>query len=498
MSSSDPPQIRLSLPQSASNFKRSFDQFGFDLDSPLDSTALASSSGTDEHRPGPSNTDRNKRARSNSVTPNSAEQANPMDGAPSSSSSHHTISSGSSNHAVVTRRDAPPAMAATRLPQTPENDPVFPSGASGEPSHTSPALFDPRAQETFPVEPLTTSAWPNPSSSTNPTTTEQNDQFRLSMERFHAFDSQISTIRTRPSPLPFRAPPASLPPLTHSSPMEHPHLHISPPVSIPSTESLSYTSTSVQPPALVPSTAPPSTTSPGQYHTDMSPLRFEEFGEYREMVGWFQEQSPNSASMDLTIRRRHQSPPISERSRISPPFRRSIPRHMAESVSRNSALNSWPSEHTGAVPDDSDDEFGRPVAADMQGRASLDLPRPHLDSSLLAHRIRRSVENQGAHLAHGRMSPPPFPAMVSTQVEPNSMHPMNGSHTQEPGRLNRHEHWPLHPTSRLPVFAEAIRTLAERLGRARERASHASERRTERSRSPGAGAFSSLYFFNGH
>ncbi|KAI0299180.1 hypothetical protein BC826DRAFT_62650 [Russula brevipes] len=55
--------------------------------------------------------------------------------------------------------------------------------------------------ETFPVEPLTTSAWSNPSPTTKPTT-EQNDQFRLSMERFHAFDSQISTIHTRTSQSP--------------------------------------------------------------------------------------------------------------------------------------------------------------------------------------------------------------------------------------------------------------------------------------------------------
>src|SRR5712671_4314604 len=104
MSSSDTPQVRLSLSQSASTFKRSFDQFGFDLESPLDSTAVASSSGTVEHRPGPSNADRNKRARSNSVTPSSAEQTHSMDVSPSSSSSH-TLSSASSNHPIANHRD---------------------------------------------------------------------------------------------------------------------------------------------------------------------------------------------------------------------------------------------------------------------------------------------------------------------------------------------------------------------------------------------------------
>ena len=498
MSSSDPPQLRLSLPHSASTFKRSFDQFGFDLDPSLDPTAVASSSGTDEHRPGPSNGDRNKRARSNSVTPGSAEQAHSMDGSPGSSSSH-TISSGSSNHAVADHRDALPAVAATRYPQTPETDPVFPSGLGGEFAHASSGLFDSRPLETSSAEPPATSLWSNPLSSTN-SSADQNDQFRLSMERFHAFDSQISSIRARPSQLPFRVSsnPPTLPPLTPSSPIEHSHSHTSPTVSLPSVESLSYTSSSAQASASAnPLMALPSTTSPDQYHADMSPLRFEEFGELREVMGLYQERNSNSPNIDRPIvRRRHQSPPLpdnSERPRINPSFRRSPPRHTAENVSRNPFMQSWPSDRRGAVPDDSDDDFsGRPVVT-MESRGTLDLPRSRLDSSLLANRIRRSMENQVAHPSFGRMSPP-FSSTVPSPVESNSTHPVNGSRTQEPGRLNRHEPWSFHsPPSRMPVFAEAVRTLTERLGRARQRTSYASERRVERSRSPGAGAFSSLY-----
>jgi hypothetical protein len=495
MSSSDPPQLRLSLPHSASTFKRSFDQFGFDLDPPLDSTAVASSSGSDEHRPGPSNADRNKRARSNSVTPNSSEQAHSMDSSPGSSSSH-TISSGPSNHAVADHRDALPGVAVTRYPQTPESDPVFPSGLGGEFGHASSGLFDSRPLEATHAEPPTTSVWSNPLSSTNPNT-DQNDQFRLSMERFHAFDSQISSIRARPSQLPFRvhSNPPTLPPLTPSSPIEHSHSHISPAVSLPSVESLSYTSTSAQ--ASTPLTALPSTTSSDQYHSDMSPLRFEEFGELREMMGFYRERNPNSPNVDGPIvRRRHQSPPLpdnSERSRINSSFRRSPPRHIAENVSRNPSMQSWPSDRRGVVPDDSDDDFfGRPVVT-MESRGSLDLPRSRLDSSLLANRIRRSMENQVAHPSLGRMSPPLFPTTSPSSAESNSTLPVNGSHTQEPGRPNRHEPWSYSPPPRLPVFAEAVRTLTERLGRARQRTSYASERRVERSRSPGAGAFTSLY-----
>jgi len=227
----------------------------------------------------------------------------------------------------------------------------------------------------------------------------------------------------------------------------------------------------------------------------MSPLRFEEFGELREMMGFIQEQNPNSSTIDRPTFRRHQSPPLadnSERPRIGPLFRRSTPRHMEENVSRNSTLHPWPSVRRGALPDDSDDEFGgRTIVPNMQGRGSLDHPRTRLDPSLLANRMRRSMDDQVAHPPLGRMSPPLVSPVVSSQVEPNSNHPVNSSRTQEQGRHNRHELWPFHSPSRLPVFAEAVRTLAERLGRSRQRTSYAGDRRAERSRSPGPGVFSS-------
>jgi hypothetical protein len=154
-------------------------------------------------------------------------------------------------------------------------------------------------------------------------------------------------------------------------------------------------------------------------------------------------------------------------------------------------MQSWPSGRRGAAPDDSDDDFfGRP-AVTMESRGSLDLPRSRLDSSLLVNRIRRSMENQVVHPSAGRISPPLF-TTVPSPVESNSTPLTNGSRTQEPERLNGHEPWSFHPSPRVPVFAEAVLTLTERIGRARQRNS-ASERRVERSRSPGAGTFSSLY-----
>jgi hypothetical protein len=504
MSSSDPPQLRLSLPQTASTFKRSFEQFGFDLESSVDSTIVASSSGTDEHRPGPSNGDRNKRARSSSVTHNPAEQARSADSSPSSSSST-TISSSSSNHAVANHRDVPPTTAPTRHPQALENDSVFSPSLAGELSHTSSRLFDPRPPEASPIEPPTSSVWSNPSSSTN-SSVQHNEQFRRSMERFHAFDSQISTIRARPSPLPFHIPPGSptLPPLALSSPVQHSHSHLSNAVSLPSVESLSYPSmsTTAQTSASIPPpTAPPSTSTPSdQYHSGMSSIGFEEFGEFREMMGFFPEQHLNSPSIDRPpARARHQSPSLlddSERPQVDRSFRRPPSRQIAENISRNSTLQPWSSDRRGAAFGDSDDEFGgRHVITNLQGRRSLDLSRSRLDSSLLANRLRRSMQSQATHPASGRVSPPRFPAMTPSQVEPNSTQAVNNSRTQEPERFNRHEPRSSHPPSRRPSFAGAFRTL---LGRGRHRTNYAADSGAERSRSPVADVSSSPYLLLYH
>jgi hypothetical protein len=214
------------------------------------------------------------------------------------------------------------------------------------------------------------------------------------------------------------------------------------------------------------------------------------------MMGLSQEQNPNSPSLDrTTFRRRHPSPPYPEdpeQPRFGPPFRRSTSRHVAENVSRNSTMHPWPSVRRGAPPHDSDEFGGRPDVSNMQGRGSLDLPRSRLDSSLLANRIiRRSLDDQAAHPPLRQRSPSLFSSIVSSQGEPNSTHPINSSRTQEPGRPNRHELWPFHSSSRFPVIAEAVRTLAERLGRARQRTGYASGRHAERSRSPGPSVFSS-------
>ena len=507
MSSPDPPHLRLSLPSTAPTFKRSFDQFGFDLETPLDSSLPASSSNSDEHRPGPSNTDRNKRARSNSITPNnsnSVEPARPIDTS-SPPRPLHSTSSATSNHMTTTHRDPlppppPPTARHPRASRSDSNDSVFSPGLSlgEEPSHPPTALFESRSSDSSIIPPVST-AWSNPPSSANPNA-EHNEQFRLSMERFHAFDSQISSIRARPPPLPSRPlpnPPA-LPPLTLSSTNDHPHAHLNSAVSLPSVESFNYTAPSAQSAAAPPHVPPPSIASStiDQYPSDMSPLGFEEFGEFREMMGFFPEQNSNSRSVDRSaVRPRQSSSPLdnSGRHHVDQPVRRSPTRQITEDGSRNSTLRPWPVDHS-AVFGDSDDEFGDlPVVNSLQGRRSLDLPRSRLDPSILADRIRRSMRTQAAHEALGRMSPPRFATPTTSQFESNQTRSVNTSRIQEHERPDRYEHRSLYPPSRRSALPEAVRTLAERIGRGRQRTDFTGEGGTERSRSPTAASFSSPF-----
>ncbi|KAG7095049.1 hypothetical protein E1B28_005839 [Marasmius oreades] len=64
MSSSYPPQLHLTLPSNTTSFKRSFDQFGFDLESPVGNAEASSSSGSPGSGAGSSGNGRSKRPRS--------------------------------------------------------------------------------------------------------------------------------------------------------------------------------------------------------------------------------------------------------------------------------------------------------------------------------------------------------------------------------------------------------------------------------------------------
>ncbi|KAG5726839.1 RING finger protein 38, partial [Termitomyces sp. T112] len=138
MSSSCPPQLRLDLPAPSTSFKRSFDQFGFDLDSPA----------APPDGPAPSPSDRNKRARSASSFDGGGDSDSDDDGDDNNNDddSDDTTSSSSSSSTLASTHDPP------RLP------------------------------------------------------TPSQDTYRISLDRFTAFDTQIAALRQS-------TPPPVLPPL---------------------------------------------------------------------------------------------------------------------------------------------------------------------------------------------------------------------------------------------------------------------------------------------
>ncbi|KAG6884640.1 hypothetical protein C0993_009357 [Termitomyces sp. T159_Od127] len=168
MSSSCPPQLHLELPPSTTSFKRSFDQFGFDLDSPQPpDTAGPSASPANGN-----GNDRTKRARS-------------------ASSAASVASSSSSTLASAMSADSAPAIAPAvaiarqppRLPTPDIQDIDMPDYAPAPAPAAAPAA-------------------------------QPDGPYRLSLERFNAFDTQIAALRTAhgPGPSPRSTPPRSTPP----------------------------------------------------------------------------------------------------------------------------------------------------------------------------------------------------------------------------------------------------------------------------------------------
>ncbi|KAF5381678.1 hypothetical protein D9615_005573 [Tricholomella constricta] len=208
MSSSCPPQLHLELPPNTTSFKRSFDQFGFDLESPLGGSDGAGASGSDGN-------DRNKRARSASsfsdddVSIGGSQSLTLASGSSSMSDAAHGRTGGSQS-----------ALGASR--------PVITAGAPllslnlERSSLEPPRLPTPEIQDIdmadYPLveaeddgEPVTA-----PSISSAPIISSQADEsYRISLERFNAFDTQISALRQSRSPSVPRSPtpPPVLPPL---------------------------------------------------------------------------------------------------------------------------------------------------------------------------------------------------------------------------------------------------------------------------------------------
>ncbi|KAA1477936.1 hypothetical protein DENSPDRAFT_627407 [Dentipellis sp. KUC8613] len=219
MSSPDPPQIQLALTPNTTSFKRSFEEYGYDLESPVDtSVSSASSSGsgsTDSLAAGSANdgNERHKRARSGSFS---------SDSMGASASSHRMGASSSRNAGIsgnASSTSHSPAPSTHQLPTlTPDSSPPPLHPLSNEVLLLSPEppeveMVDAAPQDDPPPPTIEWASSPLPSA----------EQFRISMERFNAFDSQISSLRSargtmsdpaRSSP----SPPPTLPPLSLPSP----------------------------------------------------------------------------------------------------------------------------------------------------------------------------------------------------------------------------------------------------------------------------------------
>ncbi|KAF4607595.1 hypothetical protein EYR38_001667 [Pleurotus pulmonarius] len=118
MSSNRPPQLHLALPTSTTSFKRSFEQFGFDLESPLSQAEPGSSSSSGTLGSSGDGHERSKRPRSESSLSGVADSSSASSQASESgNSSDGTLTSGSEVEAPSIPADPP------RLP-TPELEDV--------------------------------------------------------------------------------------------------------------------------------------------------------------------------------------------------------------------------------------------------------------------------------------------------------------------------------------------------------------------------------------
>jgi hypothetical protein len=210
MSSSNcPPQLHLTLPPNATSFKRSFEQFGFDLDSPVGadagSSSGSSSSGSDRN-------DRSKRARSASHS-----SRGDTDESSSSRNSSSSFRSDSEDSALSSSRSLASNPSATHLHAM--------TSYLQPPRLPTPDLPDVEMAD-YPLEgpprPVTPPTPP-------PVITTRDDLFRLSLDRLGGFDSEALSLReSRIHAIRSPTPPPTLPPLVLTSTLVDGHLNPTP------------------------------------------------------------------------------------------------------------------------------------------------------------------------------------------------------------------------------------------------------------------------------
>ncbi|KAF9531403.1 hypothetical protein CPB83DRAFT_103185 [Crepidotus variabilis] len=238
MSSNCPPQLQLSIQPSTTSFKRSFEQFGFDLGSPVDGGASGSNNGND----------RNKRARSASSFSDSNES---MD----SSSSSRTLASTSSTPASSAQRQDGASLAG-----------VGSIAGAGPLALGPPRLPTPDIQDVEMIDYPTESRNSVASIVSQHTHHQSEERFRLSLERFNAFDSQIAILRRSRPTSPLTGSAAPLPRSRLSTPP------ILPPLDIPGE----------QPRLSLASSAIPFLPPPPDLSTPLTEVLFGEEGEVEE------------------------------------------------------------------------------------------------------------------------------------------------------------------------------------------------------------------------
>ena len=196
MSSNCPPQLQLSLQTNTTSFKRSFEQFGFDLESPGDATDAGGSGGNN------GNNDRNKRARSASSF---SEDSDSMD------SSHlSTLASGSSGSSPSRHGDA--------------NDPTTTSMAVLGASLSTHSALEPPRLPTPDIQDIEMPDYPaeNSESFTDslvPQVPDSEDRYRLPMDHYNPFRNESGLRRPQST--------SSLVPRSPAAPPVLPPLYIS-------------------------------------------------------------------------------------------------------------------------------------------------------------------------------------------------------------------------------------------------------------------------------
>ncbi|KAG6820021.1 hypothetical protein H0H93_006359 [Arthromyces matolae] len=198
-------ELHLELPPSTTSFKRSFDQFGFDLESPLGASDAVGSSLNDGN-------DRNKRARSASSFSDDdrsieSSSSSTLASASSSMSPGSANDSSLSSHILTAPRLTVPHLS-LNIARSSLEPPRLPTPEIQDIDMTDYPLPEPEG-----VEEETSTSRTVVSTTSNASQAEEN--YRLSLERFNAFDTQISALRRSRSPSLPRAqtPPPVLPPL---------------------------------------------------------------------------------------------------------------------------------------------------------------------------------------------------------------------------------------------------------------------------------------------